>query len=170
MYADAALRETKISITIQVTPYPKGGGMKRFVIIFFLIMITVFTVYSETLSFTYALLYKTPAGVINTISPDQTQINLNQDDEIKIFLKPEKSAYIYLFLHSSDDEVYLLFPENISDLECCYRFGQAYTFPIGSEWTGFKGEGVERFILIVSSKRLFPVEKAAQAYLEKYVI
>ena len=136
----------------------------------FISLTLTFPLPSHALSFTYSFLARSTENVIRPISPDQPPA-LSNTDALKIFLKPGKNTYIYLFLHDAEGGLSLLFPEKISDLDCCYRFNTPYSYPPGDEWTGF-GEtgGTEQFILLVSDTRLDTLEDLTAYYMEKFAL
>ena len=144
--------------------------MKKLLTILSLLFSITLVSHSQTLSFTYIFLSQSPDNAISTISPDQTT-SLSQKDKLKIFLKPGPNTYIYLFLHDTEGGLSLLFPEKLSDLDCCYTFNKPYFYPQGDDWTGFdETNGTEQFILIVTCTRLKKLEQLTNIYLEKLSI
>ncbi len=85
----------------------------------------------------------------------------------KIFLQPVQNAYIYVYLHDAQNELHLLFPGRIEDLDSRNYQDRKYYLPEGEDWFILdEAKGVEKFHLLVSSKRLLKLEALTKAYID----
>ncbi len=86
-------------------------------------------------------------------------------DSMSIFIQPKESAYIYLYLVDSKDDLLLLFPDRISDFDKDYSFGKGYRIPGEGRWlTIDQHKGTETFFLLASVKRLEKLEALTRSH------
>lgn len=145
---------------------------KAFLILTLLFLFPILSPFSQqpTLTFKFAFLYKT----VDTPEPqsiDYKSIStpLSSGDQLKIYLKPIKNAYIYLFFQDTRDTLYLLFPTMISDFDSHYKFNKNYYIPKGDEWFFLDDStGTEKFYLLVSNTRLKKLEELTTTYVSYF--
>ncbi|MBN2440590.1 MAG: DUF4384 domain-containing protein [Spirochaetales bacterium] len=137
---------------------------------FLTILLFLNTVPLSSLTFKYAFLYQnTDTSVPQAIDFKSISTPLSSGDQLKIYIKPIRNAYIYLFFQDTSDGLYLLFPTMISDFDGFYKFNKNYLIPKGDEWFFLDDEsGTEKFYLIASNKRLEKLEELTTTYLEYF--
>ena len=119
----------------------------------------------EEIIINLAFLYKQGTNDIRSVLPDESSTILKPGNEIKIYLRPIKNAYIYLFLLDASENLYLLFPQRISYFDLFYEYNTTYSFPQGNEWARLDNmEGIEEFIVIAASQMLAKLEKLLVSY------
>ncbi|MBN2440000.1 MAG: DUF4384 domain-containing protein [Spirochaetales bacterium] len=117
------------------------------------------------LIFQYAFLFKKSDGTGGVVNPNEQFIDLKTGDNIKIYLKPTTSAYIYLYLHNSEGILSLIFPQNFTFFSGKYKVGTPYFLPSEEKWYRLKDpSGIEEFHLIVSKVRLKELELLSNRY------
>lgn len=133
--------------------------------IFLLVAVPLFS-----LSFKWAFLYKQADNEDpQTIDYQSISTQLTSGDQIKIYFRPISNAYIYFFLQDAQEELYLLFPEVISDFNRFYSYNKNYYVPGGDNWFFLDDvHGTEKFYLLVSNERLTGLENLMENYLEYY--
>jgi hypothetical protein len=124
----------------------------------------------SSLSFTYAFLYKhAESDQPQAVDHNSVSVKLSSVDRIKIFLKPVKNAYIYLFFQDTEYTLYLLFPTAISHFDGFYQCNKNYYVTKGDEWFVLDDSSfTERLYFIVSEERLTALEALTNAYLSCY--
>jgi hypothetical protein len=151
----------------------KGKKRKQGNSIFFLLIFLFLSVHyinagtnDETnLIFNWAFMYKNvvPESEIKFLQ-DGTTWNLSYG-QYQFFLQPEKNAFIYAFCYNPDErKLSILFPENFDFFREEYTQTYFYYVPgNGNEWIVINKEISSLiFYLIVSSNRLYDLEKAVE--------
>jgi hypothetical protein len=97
-----------------------------------------------------------------TVSRDTT---LKTGDQIKFFIKLNKSCYLYLIYQSSQEELSILFPYRFKLLAKDYQISGNHYIPKGDQWFELdEYTGLEKFYLLASAKRLFELEALINEY------
>jgi hypothetical protein len=86
------------------------------------------------------------------------EVKMTKDDKFKILFVPEKKIYFYIYYLDYNNELSLLFPENIDEE---VKVGVTYSIPSEhGEWLQFEdGHGTDRFYIIASNTRLSNLDK-----------
>jgi hypothetical protein len=120
---------------------------------------------NENLCFQWTFLLRNKEGNNIDFKSEDRIIELGSGDRMRIFLKPVRNAYIYFFLHDSQDRLFLLFPRN-PFFEEDYMWGRSYHIPDSTNWLILdENHGIEKFILLVSTSRLNRLEELTKVYL-----
>ena len=86
---------------------------------------------------------------------------LKSGDQLKMMVELERKCFVYIFHHSQQDGIKLLFPYALQQFEGDYQPNRRYYIPRGEGWFKLdKNPGPEVFYLIASAKRLDELEKA----------
>ena len=90
---------------------------------------------------------------------------LNSGDQLKMLLKLKKKCFVYIYYHSSQGELYMLFPYNLSQFSSDYEVSKDYYIPKGN----FVLEldeiiGKEKIYLIASNRRIPELENLYTSY------
>jgi hypothetical protein len=106
-------------------------------------------------------------GAIVGTDQDQRLISINDDmvlrtgDRIKFFINPKNNCFIYLFHHSAQNKLALLFPSDISAAHI--PAGTRHFIPSGNAWFTLDAiTGFEKFFLVISRKKLDELESLYQ--------
>lgn len=117
------------------------------------------------LIFHFALVYKkaeTGITAIN-ITPYST---LPGGTHLKIYLKPVKNAYIYLFHYDTGKQLSLLYPGSPDYYDEYLPMEIDFFLPDETKWyTLDEKKGIEYFYLIASTSRLLSLESLTRTYL-----
>ncbi len=90
---------------------------------------------------------------------------LRSGDRIKMFLQPVSTCYLYVLYYSSQGELSLLYPTNLSTREV--PDANQILIPEGNHWLRLDGHtGPETFYLIASVKRLDHLEELIDRHLK----
>lgn len=90
---------------------------------------------------------------------------LSSGDQLKMLLKLRKKTFVYILHHSAQDELYMLFPYNLSQFSNDYEVSKDYYIPEGD----FVIEldeivGIEKIYLIASNRRINELEDLYTSY------
>jgi len=97
-----------------------------------------------------------------TVSRDTT---LKTGDQIKFFIKSNKSCFVYLIYLSSQEELSVLFPYRFKLLSKDYQISGNHYIPEGDQWFELdEFAGLEKFYLLASAKRLSELEALINEY------
>jgi hypothetical protein len=97
----------------------------------------------------------------NSLLPVTQDMVLNSGDQLKMMVELHRRCFVYLFHHSREDGLKLLFPYSLQQFESDYQPNRRYYVPRGDAWFRLdQNAGREVFYLIASSKRLEELEKA----------
>ena len=90
---------------------------------------------------------------------------LKSGDKLKILLKPQKNCYVYLIYHSTDDELFRLFPYQFNRTAEDFKPSEKYYIPQGRQWFELDEKvGQEMFYLLASAERLDHLEALLSRY------
>ena len=113
----------------------------------------------------WALLYEEAGGVLRAIDYARSIVELRSGDRFKILVKPASSCFLYLFLHDSQQELSVLFPEGFATSEHALRADRRYRLPAPERWYYLDDKpGVETLYLIASPERLRRLEARAEEH------
>jgi hypothetical protein len=90
---------------------------------------------------------------------------LNSGDQFKMLLKLKKECFVYVYYYSSQGELYMLFPYNLSQFSNDYEVSKDYYIPKGNfvlELDEIVGK--EKIYLIASNKRIPELENLYTSY------
>jgi hypothetical protein len=91
--------------------------------------------------------------------------DLKSGDQIKFFLKVNKTCFVYLIYRSSQGELSVLFPQRFKLLSAEYTVSGDHYIPKGDEWFELdEHTGEERFYLLASVERLLELETLINDY------
>ena len=92
-------------------------------------------------------------------------VELKSGDRFKFFFEMMQPGYMYLITHSSQEEIYLLFPGNLGRYDMAPPPARSFYIPSGVNWFQLDHEkGQERFYLLVSTQRLMELESLLKVY------
>ncbi len=149
----------------------------KFTFSFFIVTIFVFIVvvqncqssekaedHAQNISFNWSIVHTDKKGQKKVLNIKK-DISLSSGDLLKIFIQPIKNVYVYLYLLDSEDNLTLIFPHKIEDLDNNYVLGQEYNIPEGDSWFSLdESRGTETFYLLASSERLRTLEALTKEY------
>lgn len=94
-------------------------------------------------------------------------ISVVPGDRVRLFVEPSEKTYVYLFFHDSKNNLQLIFPKRVENLDNTKYYGKQYTIPENG-WISIDNhqKGTERFYLLASNKRLIELELLIKKYLE----
>ncbi|MGD9045786.1 MAG: DUF4384 domain-containing protein [Desulfobacterales bacterium] len=91
--------------------------------------------------------------------------DLKTGDQIKFFLKVNKSCFVYLIYRSSQGDLSVLFPHRFKLKSVEYTVAGNHYIPKGDQWFELdEHTGEERFYLLASKKRLMDLEAFINDY------
>ncbi|MEE9497462.1 MAG: DUF4384 domain-containing protein, partial [Desulfobacterales bacterium] len=91
--------------------------------------------------------------------------DLKTGDQIKFFLKVNKSCFVYLIYRSSQGELSVLFPQRFKLQSAQYTVAGNHYIPKGDQWFELdEHTGEERFYLLASVERLMDLEARINDY------
>jgi hypothetical protein len=127
--------------------------------VFLLVFVAVAPLAQEMpLAFDWAFVRRATDGSAVPIDFKE-KVSIASDDLFKIYVKPVRGAYLYLFLHDASDELSMLFPASFDLFATPSYYGTQVFVPPGNAWFRLDGtSGVERFYLLVSRTRLATLE------------
>lgn len=131
------------------------------IVLFFLFVLHI--IYGTPVDFAFAFLYKTGKGEIKAVDYSEAGMVLQQEDQLKIYLKPGKGLFLYLFLYDAEGRLYLLYPLDFADFSSS-PYGEGVYIPRELEWFPLEGSGEERFYLVASINRLKQLEESMEYY------
>jgi len=120
----------------------------------------------DSIRFSWALIYENHQGNFEPIDYRADTVRLQSGDRFKIFLQPQSECYIYLLLHDSQKNLFLLFPEDFELFEGNTRLVRTYELPGANSWFYLDdNSGTELFYLVVSNRRLDQLERKVGGFL-----
>ena len=91
---------------------------------------------------------------------------LKTGDQFKILLELQEKCFVYVIYHSSQDDVYILFPYSLQQFTTDYTISKKYYIPQGDMWFELDvNVGRETFYLLASAKRLIEIEALFGQYI-----
>lgn len=98
-------------------------------------------------------------------------ISINKDttlktgDQFKMMVELKSTCFVYLIYHGSNNEIQLLFPNDLEQFNRNYHVAEKYFIPQKDLWFALdEHTGQETFYLLVSKTRLFELEHLLQQY------
>ncbi len=90
---------------------------------------------------------------------------LNTGDRVKMMVEMEKECYVYVIYSGTQDQVKLLFPYTLAQLNTDYQPAKRYYIPQGPAWFELdQNIGTEVFHVIASPQRLKGLEATLTQY------
>ena len=90
---------------------------------------------------------------------------LKTGDQLKMLVELKKRCFVYVISHTSDHELYLLFPYDLGQFDQDYVLSKKYTIPRGDMWLELdQHTGLETFYLLASATRLIQLETLLEKY------
>jgi hypothetical protein len=84
---------------------------------------------------------------------------LQTGDRMKMYVKLTRECYVYVVYYDSGNELHLLFPYEIRQLQSDYMKDKPYLIPKGRGWMSLdETKGKEVFFLVASAERLLDLE------------
>ena len=128
---------------------------------------TVFTDQDSSIIFSWAFVYQGKDEITKPIDYSKSVVRLESGDRLKIYLKPLNTCHFYLYLHDSQKNLYLLFPEDFTFFDTNLQITRKYDLPGENSWFYLdESGGIEVFYLIVSEHRLRSLEESTKRYWE----
>jgi uncharacterized protein DUF4384 len=121
---------------------------------------TTVSILAAEISFSWAFL-RNSDGRIDVLDFDEGP-SVQSGDQLRIILRLDRDAYVYLFLFDSSRTLCQLYPESLKDYAGAGLQEGDVVLPSADSWyTLDEDRGVERFYLIVSEAPLVALETAA---------
>lgn len=118
----------------------------------------------EAVSFSWAFFLRSEDGLVESLD-FKTPEPVSDGELLRIYLELHGQSFVYLYLHDSKDDLYLVFPPNGSFYNSGVPADKSY-IPSGHEWFALDdAQGMERFYLLASSKRLLELERLTDKFL-----
>lgn len=105
----------------------------------------------------------------NIVTKKTDKISISAGDKIAMYVEPDESTYVYVYLLDSTNKLIPLFPRSLAgnNLENELKLGKGTYIPGKYEWFSFDDKrGFESFYLLASPKRLTKLEKLTRNYVE----
>lgn len=120
----------------------------------------------EQVSFLWAFgVVQRSKGGEGTIEPVKPGMVLRSGDRIKMMIELRGECFVYVIHKNPQDEVFLLFPYDISQFASDYRVGKTYTIPQGDSWFELdQTVGRETFYIFAASERLSDLDSLFSRY------
>jgi len=129
---------------------------------------SVFADQDSSILFSWAFVYQGKDEITKPIEYNKSVVPLESGDKLKIYLKPLNACHFYLYLHDSQKNLYLLFPEDFTFFDEKVQVTRKYDLPEGNSWFYLDDNGgIEVFYLIVSEQRLWNLEESTNRYLQR---
>jgi hypothetical protein len=127
----------------------------------------VFADQDSSILFSWAFVYQGKDQITRPIDYSKSVVRLESGDRLKIYLKPLNTCHFYLYLHDSQKNLYLLFPEDFTGFNNNLQITRKYDLPGGNSWFYLDEDGgIEVFYLIASEHRLQNLEESTKRYWE----
>ena len=129
---------------------------------------SVFADQDSSILFSWAFVYQGKDEITKPIDYNKSVVRLESGDKLKIYLKPLNACHFYLYLHDSQKNLFLLFPEDFTFFDKNLQVTRKYDLPGGNSWFYLDyNVGIEVFYLIVSEQRLWNLEESTNRYLQR---
>jgi hypothetical protein len=113
----------------------------------------------------WAFFLKGGEGQVKSLGFDEAE-KFAAGDLLRIYLQLQEKTYVYLFLHDSRDDLYLVFPPSPDFYAGDFPAWQKFYIPSGRGWfTLDSGNGKERFYLLAANHRLIGLEGLTDQFL-----
>ncbi len=120
---------------------------------------------TDSIAFRWAFVAQAGGKEKKKISVVHHDTTLFTGDHLKLFVRLDRPAYIYIFLYNSKQELKLLFPYTFEQFTKDYATDKNYFIPKGREWFNLdKNTGEETFYLLASRNRLPEIENLYMHY------
>lgn len=120
----------------------------------------------DMLSFHWAFFHKKLDGSLNVIDFSKRPV-VKEGEFLRIYLRPEKNAFIYLYMFDAQKNLTLVFPTDVDFFNKDYEAGKEYMLPSNGKWFVMgKRKGIEQFYLLASTKRLTELEDLTKEYIK----
>jgi len=91
---------------------------------------------------------------------------LKTGDQLKMLVELKERCFVYLFYHTGEGEVAMLFPYDLKQFDTNYQTLKKYYIPQGKRWFVLDEEiGLETFYLLASANRLVALESLYMEYI-----
>lgn len=149
---------------------PRGKDVKRFakLMLFCLLLQAFLAVHwivpaigadDEKVGFRWALGALVERDGETRLEPVTRDVSLRSGERFKMMIELQKPCFVYVIHHSAQDQVSLLFPYSLAQLESDYRVGRRYNVPQGDAWFELdQHPGKESLYLLASPDRLRDLE------------
>lgn len=116
-------------------------------------------------SLVWAFFLKDEGGQVRSLAFDEPE-GFAAGDLMRIYLQLQGKTYVYLYLHDSRQDLYLVFPPSPDFYSDGFPAGREFNIPSGRGWfTLDRGAGTERFYLLATNRRLFELEGLTDQFL-----
>jgi hypothetical protein len=124
--------------------------------------------YAEDISirFSWAFVHQGKDEIVKAIDYDRNIVRLESGYKIKIYFKAFNACYFYVYLHDSQRDLFLLFPESLNTSRNHLQINKRHSLPKNNNWFFLdENSGIEVFYLIVSADRLRNLEEITARFL-----
>jgi len=84
---------------------------------------------------------------------------LKTGDQLKMLVELKEHCFVYLFYHTGEGDLSMLFPYDLKKFDASYQVLKKYYIPQGNKWFELDEKtGLETFYLLASTKRLLVLE------------
>ncbi len=91
---------------------------------------------------------------------------LKTGDQLKMLVELKERCFIYLFYHTGEGEVAMLFPYDLKQFDANYQIFKKYYIPKENRWFELDEKtGLETFYLLASASRLVALEGLYMEYI-----
>ena len=119
----------------------------------------------EAVSFSWAFFLRPEDGQVKSLD-FKTPEPVSDGELLRIYLELHGQSFVYLYLHDSKEDLYLVFPPNGSFYNGGVPAGYKSYIPSGHEWFALDDAlGTERFYLLASNKRLLELERLTDRFM-----
>jgi hypothetical protein len=119
----------------------------------------------EEISFSWAFFLKEDPGRLRSLSFEGSE-PVEGGDLLRIYLELHQRSHVYLYLHDARQDLYLVFPPGPKFYSGEFPSWQKSYIPSGRDWFTLDGEeGVERFYLLASNRRLVEMEELTSRFI-----
>ena len=120
----------------------------------------------EPVSFSWAFFLKEDPGRLRSLSFEGPE-SVEGGDLLRIYLELHQRSHVYLYLHDARQDLYLVFPPGPKFYSGDFPSWQKSYIPSGRDWYTLDGlEGVERFYLLASNRRLVELEELTSRFID----
>lgn len=119
----------------------------------------------EQVGVAWAFFLKGDEGQVKSLAFDEAE-RFAAGDLLRIYLQLQEKTYVYLYLHDSRGDLYLVFPPTPDFYSGDFPAWQKFYIPSGRGWfTLDSGKGKERFFLLAANHRLLGLEGLTDQFL-----
>jgi len=147
----------------------------RAVILFF-ILSSLSLFFSDNLSFSgekeKKVCFRWAFGAIVGTDEDRRLVAVTRDtvlktgDQLKMLVELKEHCFVYLFYHTGERDVSMLFPYDLKQFDASYQVLKKYYIPQGNRWFVLdEVTGLEKFYLLASVNRLVDLEGLYMEYI-----